>query len=377
MLGRLKFEIDPLIEEVLGKIPEEMFTSSDTTFADLQMGGGQFMAAIIDKLKSYGHSDENINQRVFGFAEKRLYLYYVLGKELLGMYKLYENDIDMKFDVIIGNPPYQKKVGPKKTQAIWPEFVEKAFELCKEGGYVSLIHPTGWRSPDGVFKPIQKLLKDKHIIYIHTHTKHQGVEVFGASTEFDVCCVKNVKNQNGEKTLLLTPDKEEYEVDLTNVEYIPNGKIDVFDKVIAKEGEEKVNLLHSYSDYETRKSWMSKEKTDDNIHPCVYTVLMGGTINKYYSTTKENGHFGIPKIIWSNGTTSIINDMTGEYGLTQFSYAIVDDVSVLPKIKKAMETPEFIELMRYADGNDHKYVYKVIRLFRKDFWKEFIDEDDL
>ena len=68
MLGRLKFEINPLIEEMLGKIPEEMFTSSDTTFADLQMGGGQFMVAIIDKLRSYGHSDENISQRVFIIA---------------------------------------------------------------------------------------------------------------------------------------------------------------------------------------------------------------------------------------------------------------------------------------------------------------------
>ena len=33
------------------------------------------------------------------------------------------------FDIIIGNPPYQKVVGPKKTQAIWPLFTSYSLEL--------------------------------------------------------------------------------------------------------------------------------------------------------------------------------------------------------------------------------------------------------
>ena len=64
----------------------------------------------------------------------------------------------------------------------------------------------------------------------------------------------------------------------------------------------------------------------------------------------------------------------GDYGLTQFAYAIVDSVENLEKIKTAMTTPEFIGLMKSCTFNTpHKYNHKVIALFRKDFWKEFVD----
>lgn len=48
----------------------------------------------------------------------------------------------MKFDVVIGNPPYQ---GPTKaSKKLWPQFISKAFELVKDGGAVYLITPTTW-----------------------------------------------------------------------------------------------------------------------------------------------------------------------------------------------------------------------------------------
>ena len=36
-----------------------------------------------------------------------------------------------------------------------------------------------------------------------------------------------------------------------------------------------------------------------------------------------------------------------------------------------MESKEFIELMKYVKYTEHKYQYKVIKTFKKDFWKEF------
>ena len=46
---------------------------------------------------------------------------------------------------------------------------------------------------------------------------------------------------------------------------------------------------------------------------------------------------------------------------------------ILENIYTAMNSKEFIELMSYAKINqDHKYNYKIIKLFKKDFWKEFI-----
>ena len=95
-----------------------------------------------------------------------------------------------------------------------------------------------------------------------------------------------------------------------------------------------------------------------------------------YSSTKEKGHFGIPKVIFSNGISCPFIDEMGEYAMTQFAYAIVDDVKNLPFIQKAMLNPDFMKLMSFSDGmtgvGRHRYNRKAIALFRKDFWKEFL-----
>lgn len=86
----------------------------------------------------------------------------------------------------------------------------------------------------------------------------------------------------------------------------------------------------------------------------------------------RSGHFGIPKVIWSNGLgTYPIVDKKGIYGLTQFSYAIVDDVHNLKLIKNAMNNETFIELMNYVKFTNNKYNNKVIALFKKDFYEQF------
>ena len=80
----------------------------------------------------------------------------------------------------------------------------------------------------------------------------------------------------------------------------------------------------------------------------------------------------VPKVIWSNGNgTYPIIDEKGEYGLTQFSYGIEDEVKNLKFIKNAMSDPKFIKLMTYVAYTQNVYHYKIIGAFKKDFWKEF------
>jgi hypothetical protein len=121
---------------------------------------------------------------------------------------------------------------------------------------------------------------------------------------------------------------------------------------------------------------MNDNKNDIYKFNCIYSITQKDGCKFKYSKEKK-GHFGIPKVIWSNGagTYPVIDDK-GIYGLTQFAYAIVDKKQNLQKIKDAMNNKKFINLMKYLNfKKDNKYNYKIIALFKKDFYKYFLPKN--
>jgi hypothetical protein len=282
----------------------------------------------------------------------------------------------MKFDVVIGNSPYQEKVGPKKTEPLWNKFFHISIDLLTERGYLSLIHPSGWRNITGKFKDVQEVIRSKKVSFLSIHNEKDGMETFGAETRYDYYVLQNTPNNRSETTVRFQ-DGQVKQLVLDELEFIPNGGIDLLNSLFAKEGEETVELLYSRSAYGTDKVHTSKEQNNQFSYPVVYTVNYLSQPTFYYSSTNQNGHFGKPKVIWSNGRISSIGnyvDENGEYGLTQFAYAIVDEVDNLPNIKMALDSKKFKNLMELCAVGQLTVNHKVVAKFRKDFWREFIDE---
>jgi hypothetical protein len=333
---------------------------------------------LIYLVKEIGLSPKNIY--IYTNTEDKLILqkrgYNVFFEKKINFDKINNELCKVMFDIIIGNPPYQEKVGPKKTESLWNKFFHMSINLLKEGGYLSLIHPSGWRNINGKFKDVQRIIKSKKVNFLSIHNEKDGMETFGAETRYDYYVLQNVPN-DGADTTVRFQDGEIKNIALDGMEFIPNGGIDLLNKLIAKEGEEMVELIYSRSDYGTDKNHTSKEQNDEFIYPVVYTVNYLSQPTFYYSSTNQNGHYGKPKVIWSNGRISSIGnyiDSNGNYALTQFAYAIVDNVKNLENIKIALDSKRFKNLMELCAVGQLTVNHKVVARFKKDFWKEFINE---
>ena len=102
--------------------------------------------------------------------------------------------LNMKFDVIIGNPPYQLNVGNEggnssKAKAIYHQFVEQAMKLQPK--YLSMIIPSRWmtRSTEGISDEwIDEMLNNNKIKVLHDYLDASdcfpGVEIKGGVCYF-------------------------------------------------------------------------------------------------------------------------------------------------------------------------------------------------
>jgi hypothetical protein len=282
----------------------------------------------------------------------------------------------MKFDCIVMNPPYQAEKHRTKDSKngcgtiLWDKFVSLAIGLTKENGYVCAVHPPGWRRPNKRSRWLYEIMTSLQMKYLEMHTVTDGLKTFRATTPYDWYVLQNCPGTKS--TTVKDQEGKINQVDLKKwTTALPNSQFDLVKKILARDGEERCEVLHSHSSYRSDKSWMSDTQHGDFQYPCIYSLPQKG-MRLLYSNTNKNGHFGTPKVIFRHKLAQLVIDETGEYGLAQFAYGIVDTPKHLPYIKQAMESEKFLDFCKSFRFGNEVYDGDFIALFRKDFWKEFI-----
>ncbi len=403
MLGEVFTSLE-LVEEMLDKLPIEVWSNPHLKFLDPANGIGNFPVILVKKLME-GLKDwqPDSELRLKHILENQIYVCELQSKNMFiylqlfdseNKYKLNfhrgsfldENFVDVmkswgveKFDVVVGNPPYnndQKAEGKRGGgSTLWDKFVIKVLNyFLKENGYLVFVHPTLWRKPQSdrsTSKDVSELMMKKQIHYLECHDSNDGLKVFNAGTRYDFYVLENCPIYK--ETLINGEDRKNVLVNLKNYDFIPNYNLELFDKIIAKEGDDKCPILFNVSNYETRKSWVSDDKNDEYKYTLIHSTPKGGTRYKY-SSRNDNGHFGISKIIFGDGGIGdVIIDMNGEYGMTQHSMGIlVSSLDEANNIKKALLSNNFNEFLKTVMWSNFQIDWKLFSYLKKDFWKEFI-----
>ena len=65
-------------------------------------------------------------------------------------------------------------------------------------------------------------------------------------------------------------------------------------------------------------------------------------------------------------------DFDGDYGLTQWAYAIKCNKEDMNDVEKAYNSDKFKNIVDAINLTSNRYNYNVIKQFKNNFWKEFI-----
>lgn len=178
------------VEEMIAKIPESFWENKDIKILDPCCGAGNFSLVIYYKLLKY-HDREHILTKMLYFNDINIKRINVMKKIFSGVNHLniynedfLEMDINEKFDLCVGNPPFSLllpngKRASKNHNLIGP-FIKKSLELLNPGGFLLYITPDNWMSMSDRNTLITDLTK-LQIIYLNIHIAKKYFPKIGSS----------------------------------------------------------------------------------------------------------------------------------------------------------------------------------------------------
>ena len=178
------FTPNELINEMLDKLPKDIWKKEKNKWLDPAAGVGNFHAAVYSRLmiglktiiKDENERKKHILENMLFFVElqekssqiineifnpENNYKLNLLNNDFCGL-NIFDFNV-MNFDVILGNPPYQDMHTDVQRKAknhnLWSTFLEKGFDMLNSGGYLLFVTPPAWMSPSS------KLLTDIFLKY--------------------------------------------------------------------------------------------------------------------------------------------------------------------------------------------------------------------
>ena len=358
-----------LVNEMLDKLPKEVWRNKNLTWLDPCVGMGNYMIAIylrlMEELKTEIPDEKKRKKHII---EKMLYMCEInkkncyIVKQIFNInneyvLNLYEGDtlaLDsekifkiLKFDIIVGNPPYNSfdnntiKVKRGGDNNLYEKFINFGINLLNKNGYLLYITPVSWFSISKKNQKLRNSILDKKIMYIDIGTANK--KYFQSVGNNFVWFL--IKNENSEKNIIHTKclyNKKIYESNieqiLFNIGFIPllinDLTMSIINKIIMNDSE-KIKAKLPY-EYEPRKSHVvkNKPKSDEFV---IIKSTKGIELYSSKITEKCNNY----KVIIPTTTNYEKMEITSKCTTQSFINIICDNENEAEKIKTMLLKPPF------------------------------------
>ena len=388
-----------LVSEMLNHLPTEVWSNPNLKWLDPANGMGNFPITVFLRLmEGLKEQFPNEKERKQHILEEQLYMIDInekncfVTKQIFGnKYKLNivcgdtlttstENEFKVKkFDIIMGNPPYQKenkktsKARGGKNSNLYIDFMVWAYEHLSDNGYLVFIHPQAWRK---IGSKYLKYFFDRHILYLKLN---YGEKLFkNVSVKTDYYVVHNIPPQEiSETTVDYEYEKKRHEVvvmanQLIQISFIPNilnpEIISILEK-IASRGVKYKCIINSDC-HKTRKH-VQKGKDNKYKYPLYNT---SGNPYEYFSSRPHKNQFDKKVILSNSGKLSPIYD-GGIYGTTQHSmYILVDTEREGITIMNTMKSKLYkflVDTCKWSNFTNENKLFDYLK-----YPKEMVSTDD-
>lgn len=178
--------------KVVDKIVSSVDFKKNKLIVDPGCGSGNFLIQVFKKMKSNGITISSIINNLYGFDEDEVAVLlakiniYLLNKRVdfnkINIYKkdFLNDNINKKFDIVIGNPPWGKKYTLNERKKFkekfgvvfskmdsFGQFIVRSFEVMNDGGILGFVLPSSILNI-ATHENIRKVLLNNKIVYIKT-----------------------------------------------------------------------------------------------------------------------------------------------------------------------------------------------------------------
>lgn len=201
----------------------------------------------------------------------------------------------MKFDLIVGNPPYRDGEVNDESHKLWGKFVKMAFDRTNSNGFITMITPSTWFSREEDTPGVNifiDLFKKNDLILSNVNSEYLRNKFFSGVGTTITYWVVRIGDYSG-STRFIT-DTGDVIIDIFKLKYLPK-QITNHSISISMKFELKTEMF-SWTGQGKLSDRAVREKDEEHPWPCYHTPAKGG---RYWWAKDKNPYADTPKVLVS------------------------------------------------------------------------------